>query len=162
MLKGSNLEKEINKINLDLRYKKKALIRKIAVPILATTKGLIAQTSTVDYEGLVNDGKYIAFDAKECESETAFPLSNIKQHQEIYLEFVYELGGYAFLLIYLIKINKYYAVPITEILNFKKNNSRKSIPFSEFKSEWECDINNYLEKIIKNEINYCNSNHKSS
>ena len=52
-MKVNELEKSANAANWKYRKKKKALILKVPVPILYTRKGLIAQTSTVDYTGLV-------------------------------------------------------------------------------------------------------------
>tara|TARA_Y100000310_G_C20195020_1_gene584249 strand:- start:156 stop:515 length:360 start_codon:yes stop_codon:yes gene_type:complete len=99
-MKTNQLEKRANKANLQYRKAKDALILKVPVPILYTSKGLIAQQSTVDYTGLIKGGRFIAFDAKETKSKTSFPLANIHDHQLNYLEIVEELGGIGFFLIH--------------------------------------------------------------
>ena len=114
MLKVNELEKKANKTNLRYRKLKQALILKVPTPILYTRKGLVAQQSTVDYTGLMKGGQFIAFDAKETQSKTSFPLANIHQHQLTYLELVEELGGQAFFLIHFKKLDKTqaYVTPI--------------------------------------------------
>lgn len=157
MKKTNQLESDLNKINLNLRKKGTAIILKKAVPITATANGLIAQSSTVDYDGLVKSGLFIAYDAKECQSKTSFPLSNIKQHQTNYLEAVFNLGGFAFFVIHMKAINKYYLVPVTAVLKVLQTD-KKSIPVSDFKAEWECsNLTEYLESILKNESIYRNT-----
>ena len=42
--------------------------------------GFFEKKSTLDYSGIYN-GKYVEFDAKETNSKTSFPLSNIHEHQ---------------------------------------------------------------------------------
>jgi len=114
MLKVNELEKKANKTNLRYRKLKQALILKVPTPILYTRKGLVAQQSTVDYTGLMKGGQFIAFDAKETQSKTSFPLANIHQHQLTYLELVEELGGQAFFLIHFKKLTttQAYITPI--------------------------------------------------
>tara|TARA_Y100000034_G_C6795341_1_gene356424 strand:- start:583 stop:942 length:360 start_codon:yes stop_codon:yes gene_type:complete len=103
-MRGNELEKKANKANLGYRKRKEALILKVPVPILYTAKGLVVQQSTVDYTGLIKGGKFIAFDAKETQNKTSFPLRNIHEHQLNYLELVEELGGIAFFLIHFKKL----------------------------------------------------------
>jgi recombination protein U len=151
-MKGMELEKRANKANNAYRKKKKALILKVPVPILLTRKGLVAQSSTVDYAGLIEGGQFIAFDAKETKIKTAFPLKNIHQHQTIYLSIVEELGGIGFFLIHFTELYKNSAF-ITPLYLVKKyaddEDARKSIPIKDFKSEWLVNIDNYLDDIDK-------------
>jgi|MGYP003970234177 recombination protein U len=151
-MKVNQLEKTANAINLNLRRDRKALILKIPVPIVYTQRGLIAQTSTVDYAGLIGGGKFIAYDAKETEIKTRFPLANIHQHQLLYLEMVKELGGIAFFLIHFKKIHptKVYITPLSIITKYwYDDEGRRSIPFKDFKNEWLTEPEHYLTKVKK-------------
>ena len=147
----NQLEKTAEKINLQYRKDGKALILKVPVPILVTAKGLIAQSSTVDYTGLIKGGKFLAFDAKETQSKTSFPLANIHQHQLTYLQIVEDLGGIAFFLIHFKKVyeDKAFITPIPVVTDYWEGKmGRKSIPLKAFKKAWLVDLNNYLIKYI--------------
>lgn len=92
--RGKEFESRINKVNLEYRLEKKALIHRIEVPMRVTKQGIIPQKSTVDYIGSIGpEGKAIAFDAKETIVETRFDLSNIKQHQKEFLRYWDATGG---------------------------------------------------------------------
>jgi len=137
MIKTNELEKKANKANLRYRKSKQALILKVPTPILYTRRGLVAQQSTVDYTGLIKGGQFIAFDAKETQSKTSFPLANIHQHQLTYLELVEELGGQAFFLIHFKKLHseQAYITPIPLVSRYWYREKRKSIPIKEFKDK---------------------------
>lgn len=151
--KVNELEKRINKINMDARREEKALILKIPVPIQVTIKGLVAQQSTVDYSGTLEGGISIDFDAKETESTTSFPLKNIKEHQLNYLKMKFKLGGVAFFMIHFKKVypDKAFLTPINFVDSYMSNSTtgRKSIPISEFKTEWLTNIDDYIDKSHK-------------
>ena len=146
-VKINELEKEANKSNLRYRKENKALILKVPTPIIYTSKGLIPKKSTVDYVGLIKGGKFIAFDAKETQSKTSFPLSNIKQHQLIYLNLVESLGGIAFFFIHFKKLykDKAFVTPLSIVNYYSDENRRNSIPISDFKESWLVNIHDYLE-----------------
>lgn len=148
-LKGNDLEKRANRQNILYRKDYRALILKVEVPIIITRKGLVAKQSTVDYTGILNGGKSIAFDAKETQSKTSFPLSNIKDHQLAYLAFHQKLGGISFFMIHFKKVyvNQVFITPISLIKKYMFSNKRKSIPFKDFKNEWLIEIENYLDKV---------------
>ena len=149
MAKVNELEKKANAVNLQYRKLKKALILKVPVPILMTAKGLVAQQSTVDYTGLIAGGSFLAFDAKETQSKTSFPLANIHQHQLIYLEYVKELGGISFFMIHFkfVHETKAFITPISLVQKYWYGNERKSIPLGDFKEEWLTEIDAYIEKV---------------
>lgn len=151
-LKGKDLERRINKANLLYRKKRSALILQLPVPLILTNKGIIPRESTVDFTGLIDSGRFIAYDVKETCSKTSFPIKNIKDHQFLYLEFVSKLGGIAFFLIHFKKLYKDHAfyVPISLVSEYFYNKKRKSIPIKEFKKEWLIEIDNYLTPIIDN------------
>lgn len=54
--------------------------------------------STVDYVGVLNGGRMVAFDAKDCR-EDKIELSRLQEHQRLYLDDVMVLGGLAFVLV---------------------------------------------------------------
>lgn len=90
-------------------------------------KAYFKEPSTLDYNGIYK-GKYVEFDAKECASKTSFPLSNIHLHQIKHIENIIRHGGIAFLII---SINGgYYLFKGSDLLQFIRNNDRKSIPYS--------------------------------
>ena len=148
--RGIELESRINKANTKYKKNKTALIMKVATPILYTRKGMVATSSTVDYTGILNKGKFIAFDAKMCNSKTSYPLKNIHQHQITYLQYVRDLGGIAFFLIHFKKIHRdhAYVVPIEKIEEYQIEGMRKSIPIKEFLETWLTPIDNYLEILF--------------
>lgn len=148
---GNELEKRATRQNILYRKDERALILKVEIPIILTSKGLVAKQSTVDYTGLIKGGKAIAFDAKETLSKTSFPLSNIKDHQLHYLSFHRKLGGIAFFLIHFKKLyeNKAFIVPISLIEKYWNSTGRKSIPIKDFKQEWLIDIEHYLDKVLE-------------
>ena len=150
MTKGSELEKAINKTNLMYRKDKTALILKVPVPIIYTATGMKAQTSTVDYTGLINSGIHVAFDAKECENKTSFPLKNIHDHQLLYLQLVKDLHGLAFFAMWFKKLqDQIYIVPISLVQKYWSGTQRKSIPITDFQKHWLTPVNNYIQKVIE-------------
>ena len=150
VLRGATLEKLANEANLKYRKIEKALILKIPIPILYTTKGMIPQASTVDFAGLINGGTFIAFDAKETKNKTSFPLQNIHEHQLHYLNMVEKLGGIAFFLIHFTKVETCaYRTPLSLINKYWDNTDtgRKSIPKKDFKKSWLVPTDDYLKYL---------------
>lgn len=98
--------------------------------------------STTDYNGVYR-GYYIDFDAKQCNSTSSFPLSNIHPHQVKHLNDITRHGGIGFLLIQLTKFNEIYLLE-TEKMNYffdrEKDGGRKSITLDELRE------NSYLIK----------------
>ena len=99
MQRGKELEKLAEKANTGYKLNKQALILKVPVPIIMTAKGLVPMQSTVDFMGLTDKGRFIAYDAKETQVKTRFDLKNIKGHQLDFLKMVESLNGIAFFLI---------------------------------------------------------------
>jgi recombination protein U len=71
-----------------------------------TNKGVIPQPSTVDFVGLLDGGKFIAFDAKQTKIKTRLPIKNIHQHQLDYLKIVQNLGGITFFLVWFTELSE--------------------------------------------------------
>lgn len=132
------------------------MIQKIDVPIRATATGFVAALSTVDFVGVYKFsenplvGKAIAFDAKECMSTTSFPLSNIKQHQMIYLDIFSQVGGDGFFLIHFKKLyqDQAFVTPIELVTKYWHGNERQSLPISEFNLDWLTPIDDYLQYFL--------------
>ena len=85
----------------------------------------------MDYCG-VYKSCYLDFDAKECNSKTSFPLSNIHKHQLEHIRSVLKLGGISFIIVRFNLLGKNYVLFGNELLEFIDNNDRKSIPYEYF------------------------------
>jgi recombination protein U len=147
------LQSRVNQANIDYRIKKLAIVIFQETPIVQTRKGLIRKNSTVDYIGVYSTkGRGVAFDAKECESKTAIPLKNFKQHQLLFLQYWEACGGDAFFLVHFKKLHSdlAYKTPINLVTKYFTASGRKSIPINEFNNTWLVPINDYLQ-LIKNE-----------
>ncbi|MDE6284866.1 MAG: Holliday junction resolvase RecU [Bacilli bacterium] len=135
--RGMDLENIIEEANQYYRENDLAYIYKKPTPIGVVkvsyqngarriTDAFYKTPSTLDFNGIYK-GHYIEFDAKETTNKTSFPLANIHEHQLTHIKNVINHGGIAFLII---KINnEYYFLNGTDLLDFIKENIRKSIPY---------------------------------
>lgn len=133
--RGKWFEKAIETVNTVYKIKKIAIVNKIPTPININTRGKKAfyeEKSTVDFMGIMRNGKHIAFDTKEV-SLTRFPFKNVSDHQEEYLTDTHKMGGTAFLLVYFKTKHECYLLHITEYIKYKAMTDRKSIPYEWFK-----------------------------
>ena len=153
--RGMDLENIINDTNDYLLENDIALIYKKPTPIGVVkvsyennkqiiNKAYFATQSTLDYNGLYK-GKYIEFDAKNTESKTSFPLSNVHHHQIKHIRNVIKHDGIVFLII---RINSLiYLLNGIDFINFIDNNDRKSIPYNYIKEfGYELEYN-YLKGL---------------
>lgn len=141
--RGMELEKEINATNnfyLDIDkaviYKKPTPVTIVKVDYPARNAAKITEAyfklpSTTDYNGIYK-GKYIDFEAKECQSLTSFPLKSIHEHQIKHLENVCRHGAIAFVIIRFIKYNETYYVDAVTLINYIKICTRSSVPYKWF------------------------------
>ena len=141
--RGMNLENALNISNEYYRKKDIALIFKKPTPIGVVDvsyqnhkkiieKAYFKEPSTLDYNGLYK-GKYIEFDAKETLNKTAFPISNIHEHQTIQIRNVIKHGGIVFLII---KMNSIiYLLTGEDYINYLDNEKRKSISYNYIKDK---------------------------
>ena len=138
--RGMTLEEDINLTNEYYKENKIALIYKKPIPIkvLRTNEtktrikdGFYEQKSTLDYNGIYQE-KYIEFDAKETNSKTSFPLSNIHIHQINHIKDVLFYKGIVFLIIRFNILNKTYILPGDKLIEFINTEDRKSIPLNFF------------------------------
>ena len=150
--RGMSFEKRINESILFYQKKNMAVITKRPTPIKVIkitgkkiTEGFFEKNSTTDYNGVLN-GKYVDFEAKSTLKEKSFPINNIYQHQLDHLEKIINNNGIAFFLIEFASLKKIYFLNANFIIEFKKNNLKKSIPIEYIKK------NGFLIKKTKNPI----------
>lgn len=134
--RGMNLEEIINEACKYYLENDIAVIFKKPTPIgivdvdynhgAIITKAYFKEPSTLDYNGLYK-GKYIEFDAKECQNSTSFPLKNIHDHQIEHIKRIIKNNGICFLIISM--NTNYYLFKGEDLLEFIKTETRKSIPF---------------------------------
>ena len=114
--RGMMLERDINQSNkyyldhnIALIYKKPTPIKvvKVEYPKNVIKEAYFNEPSTLDYNGIYK-GKYLEFDAKETQSNTSFPISNIHKHQLEHMKRVIYFGGITFLIVRFTKINETY------------------------------------------------------
>lgn len=138
--RGMDLEQDINLTNEYYKQKKIALIYKKPIPIkvlkINETKTRIKeafyeQKSTLDYSGIYQE-KYIEFDAKETNSKTSFPISNIHPHQIEHIKNILYYKGIAFLIVRFNYHDKTFMLPGNILIDFLNTTKRKSIPYSFF------------------------------
>lgn len=139
--RGMSLEEDINLSNDFYRDSGIALINKRPTPInivkvdysrgARITDAYFEKQSTTDYNG-VYKGRYIDFEAKNTKSNTAFPLSNISEHQIVHLKNVLKHGGIAFFIISFQMKDEIYLLDASFVINFYEHGDRKSIPYEVF------------------------------
>lgn len=135
--RGMELEELINEACRYYLEKDVAVIYKKPTPIgvvsvdykngATINKAYFKEPSTLDYNGIYK-GKYIEFDAKECKSNSAFPIKNIHNHQITHIRKVIKHKGIAFLIISM--NGNYYLFKGEDLLEFLESETRKSIPFN--------------------------------
>ena len=129
--RGMSLEEDINLSNDYYRDMDIALINKRPTPINIVKVDYSKKQSTTDYNG-VYKGRYIDFEAKNTKSNTAFPLSNISEHQIVHLKNVLKHGGIAFFIISFQMKDEIYLLDASFVINFYEHGDRKSIPYEVF------------------------------
>ena len=154
--RGMSLEEDINLSNEYYRNNGIALIHKRPTPInivkvdyskgARITDAYFEKQSTTDYNG-VYKGKYIDFEAKNTKSKTAFPLSNISEHQIIHLKNVLKHGGIAFFIISFQLRDEVYLLDASFVIDFWENAPRKSIPYDVFQKNAQLIKQDYMPRL---------------
>jgi len=155
--RGMNLEADINITNQYYIEKNIAFIYKKPTPIQVTKvdysknnaiikEAYFKEPSTTDYNGLYK-GKYIDFEAKETESKTSFPLSNIHLHQIKHLENIINNYGIGFVIVRFNKLNKTFLLLGKDLISFISNNTRKSIPLNYFEEKAYLIEEKYIPRV---------------
>lgn len=153
--RGMDLEHAINISNTYYLEQDRAIIYKKPTPIgivdvsyknhkKTIEKAYFKEQSTLDYNGLYK-GRYIDFDAKECRNKTAFPLSNIHEHQTKHIRNVIRHGGIAFLIIRMNSI--LYLLTGEDYLYYIDNENRKSIAYSYIEEKGYIIKEKYLPSV---------------
>ena len=142
--RGMNLEEDINLSNEWYRDQDIAVITKRPTPInivkvdysrgARITDAYFEKQSTTDYNG-VYKGRYIDFEAKNTQSKTSFPLSNIERHQIEHLKRVIRHGGIAFFIIQFQARQEVYLLDASFVIEFYEKGERKSIPYDVFEKD---------------------------
>ncbi len=151
--RGMDLEALINQANNYYLEKDLAIIYKKPTPIGITkvdykksiiTEAYFKEASTLDYNGIYQ-GKYVEFDAKKTKSKTSFPINNIHHHQLEHMQRIINHQGICFLLIEI--RDEFYMLSAKKILEFLKNNTRKSIPYDYIKNYGYQITYNYIKGL---------------
>jgi len=139
--RGMSLEDDINTTNRYYLTNDIAVIHKKPTPITIVkvdypkrsaakiTEAYFKLASTTDYNGIYK-GKYIDFEAKECESKTSFPFSSIHQHQIKHLSDVTRHGAIAFIILRMTYYNKDFLIKAEDFLTFYNSGRRKSLSYA--------------------------------
>ena len=139
--RGMSLEEDINRTNRYYLTEDTAVIHKKPTPITIVkvdyptrsaakiTEAYFKLASTTDYNGIFK-GKYIDFEAKECESRTAFPFSSIHAHQIKHLRDVIRHGAIAFIILRMVYYDKDFLIKANEFIDYYDSCKRKSLPFA--------------------------------
>lgn len=155
--RGMNLEGDINLTNKYYIDNNIAFIYKKPTPIQVTKvdysknnavikEAYFKEPSTTDYNGLYK-GKYIDFEAKETDSLTSFPLSNIHKHQIEHIKNIVNNQGIGFLIIRFNKLNKTFLLLGNDLISFIANNTRKSIPLEYFNNNAYLIEERYIPRV---------------
>ena len=139
--RGMSLEDDINKTNRYYLTQDTAVIHKKPTPITIVnvdypkrsaakiTEAYFKLASTTDYNGIYK-GKYIDFEAKECESKTSFPFSSIHTHQIEHLRSVLKHGAIAFIILRMTYYDKDFLIKAEKFIEFYDTCKRKSLPYA--------------------------------
>lgn len=139
--RGMTLEDDINSSNkhylindVAVIYKKPTPIQIVKVDYPKRSAAKIQEAyfkipSTTDYNGIYK-GKYIDFEAKECESTTSFPFSSIHSHQIKHLSNVIKHGAIAFIILRMTSYDKDFLIKAEDFISFYNLGERRSLPVS--------------------------------
>lgn len=167
--RGMSLEEDINRTNRYYLTNDIAVIHKKPTPITIVhvdypkrsaakiTEAYFKLASTTDYNGIYL-GKYIDFEAKECESRTSFPFSSIHKHQIDHLSAVLKHGAIAFIIIRMVEYDKDFLIKAIDFIDFYNSGTRKSLPYAwieengfEIKRSYQkpCDYIAVVERVFE-------------
>ncbi len=141
--RGMGLESDLNISNEYYLELDKAVIHKRPTPIQVTkviypqnriVEAYFKTPSTTDYNGLYK-GHYLDFEAKEVNSKTSFPLSNIHPHQIEHIRNILRHHGIGFIIVRFVTLHETYFLSGEDFLNYIDHQKKKSIPLSYFKEK---------------------------
>lgn len=106
-----------------------------AVKVIRRGKQIVSaffeEKSTVDFIGIYKKVP-VAFDCKQTQNKTSFPLKNIKDHQRAFLHSWQQQGGRSFFLIEFTAKNQIFLLGLNQFEAFIQEHDRQSIPLSYF------------------------------
>ena len=102
--------------------------------------------STTDYNGIYKS-RYIDFEAKSTNNKSSLPLSNIPKQQIEHLQKVITHGGIAFFIISFNTRNEIYFLEAQKVIDFIKNEDRKSLPYEYIKENGHLIEQGYLPRL---------------
>lgn len=158
--RGMSLEDDINYSNNHYLINDIAIIHKKPTPIQIVkvdypkrsaakiSEAYFKTPSTTDYNGIYK-GKYIDFEAKECESKTSFAFSNIHYHQIKHLSNVLQHGAIAFIVLRMTSYDKDFLIKADDFINYYNLGERKSLPIS-----WIQEHGHEISKSYGNPCDY--------
>lgn len=153
--RGKQLELIIDKQNKLYINRNIAYVRKVPtnVRILGTNnrgqvRGNLMRGYFCDYVG-VYKGRMLEFDAKQTNGKS-LSFDNVRANQELALETVHKMGGYAFLIVHFKELNRYFRLAWSDYSHIKSNTERKSLSlqhFEEYAHEIEEGKNGILDYL---------------
>lgn len=162
-MRKSNLGKAFENIVIGACKQYKTLnvadIEKVPTPVQITSRngknitGKLEHARFTDFEGILNGGRGIAIEAKECSKATAFPLASLDKHQYEKLKSYHTMGGVSFLLVHRVHYKKVYRMSfevlhqIWETAQQSKARGTQSIPQSVFDNECTVVTPNYRSSL---------------
>lgn len=163
--RGAALENAIEQTNAIYKRRGWALIDKVPTPWVVhynkqskkVQNAFPGKKSTVDFIG-ISQGRSIAFDTKNTNNKTSFPLSNVEEHQVAYLLNHLDQGGISFFIISFGILGKVFYVPINDFNEWwvsAKDGGRKSIPYEWFNVH--CDVIEPGNGVTLDYIKCCNT-----
>lgn len=156
--RGMSLEKDIAQTNtyylaigLANIHKKPTPVQIVKVDYPKRSSAKITEAyfklpSTTDFNGIYC-GKYIDFEAKECNSAHSFPFTSIHKHQVDHLADIVKHGGFAFLLIRFTQFDKTYLIEAHKFIQFYFTTKRKSLPYTWVVEHGHIVPMNYLKPV---------------
>jgi len=135
--RGRSLERLLEISHAAYLRQGRAVVQKVATPtkVLRARSGLrvVREKSTVDFVGVIQGGRMVAFDAKQNRETTRFPFDDRWAHEVEFLRAVHGAGGITFLVIEQVLQNRIYLLPgprLFELWDESQRGGRRSISLS--------------------------------
>lgn len=154
--RGLDLEEIISNQCKKYRQEGKAYIFKLPTEWQVQRRGKFIVSafpkakSLTDFFGVLSNGEAIAIEVKNTNNKTSIPLSNIKDHQFVFLEEWNKYTKHSYYIIRFKEHNEIYLVHSSKVQEFKDTETRKSIPYKWFTEEENATLLNgvdFLEKL---------------
>ena len=114
----------------------------------------VSQSRFCDFTGVIKGIGHCDIEVKTCSNKTSFPLSNIIESEFEYMSFMYhEMNQrHLYYLIEMRELKEIYLFKAIDIENFRKEQTRKSLPISWMRENGILIDNklNFIEHILNN------------